>query len=258
MTDPNIYTAEALTGLKGVRHGFFTRHGGTSGGIYDSNNCAFGSSDDPALVARNRDACIARLGLSSLTTVKQKHTPDVVIVETPWPHADAPVADALVTAKPGIGIGILTADCAPVLLADAERGIVAAAHAGWRGAFGGVLENTVAAMVKLGAKPEAIAAAVGPCIGQRSYEVGVEFVDRFIAVDAANSRYFTPTNANGKSHFDLPAYVRDRLARAGVTNVNAAAPDTCAAEDRYFSYRRSTLRNEPDYGRQLSIIGIAP
>ena len=254
---PDIVHVDALSAMRDVRHGFFTRKGGTSSGIYGSNNCAFGSSDDRAHVAQNRDACAARLGASALVTVYQRHTSDVVTVDAPWPYDKNPDADALVTSRRGIAIGILTADCTPVLLADETAGVIAAAHAGWRGAFDGVLANTVAAMAKLGADPARVVAAVGPCIAQASYEVGPEFVARFVERDPALARYFTAPKANGHSHFDLPAFSADALRAAHVGTVIVQGSDTCAADGAFFSYRRSVLRGEPDYGRQLSAISLA-
>jgi YfiH family protein len=250
----DIAKVSALSALADVRHAFFTRTGGASVGLYGSNNCAFGSDDDRANVAKNRAACQAQLGASALVTVKQRHTADVVVVDQPWSWDDAPVADALVTARPGIAVGILTADCTPVLLADATAGVVAAAHAGWRGAFDGVLENTVGAMTKLGAERARIIAAVGPCIGQASYEVGPEFVARFIERDLDYGRYFTAPKSNGHVHFDLPRFAADRLRAADVGTVVVEGSDTCARDSFFFSYRRSVLRGEPDYGRQLSAI----
>jgi len=254
----DIARVDAFTALAGVRHGFFTRNGGTSSGIYGSNNCAFGSSDNREDVARNRDLCAQRLNATTLVTVYQRHTADVVTVEAPWPWDKNPVADALVTALPGIAIGILTADCTPVLLADEKAGVIGAAHAGWRGAFDGVLENTVEAMIKLGAKAEHIVAAVGPCIAQASYEVGPEFAARFVERDPTYARYFTAPKANGHVHFDLPRFTADRLTAAGVGTVAVQGGDTCAEDGLFFSYRRSVLRGEPDYGRQLSAISLLP
>jgi YfiH family protein len=252
----DVVHVEPLSALANVRHGFFTRNGGASAGLYGSNNCAFGSDDVRETVARNREYCTQRLDMSTLVTVKQRHTADVVTVEAPWSWDTAPVADALVTARRGIAIGILTADCAPVLFADAAAGVVAAAHAGWRGAFDGVIENTVAAMTKLGAHKDRIVAVVGPCIGRDSYEVGPEFMARFVERDPAFARYFTAPKSTGHVHFDLPAFAADRLRTAGVGTVAVQGGDTCAAENVFFSYRRSVLRKEPDYGRQLSAIGL--
>lgn len=242
--------------LSGVRHGFFGRSGGRSHGIYTSNNCGFGSGDDRETVAANRAACAARLGLAGFVTVHQRHTPKVEHVTAPWTAEAAPVADAMVTRVPGLGLGILTADCAPVLFADARSGVIGAAHAGWRGAFDGVIEATVAAMTALGAKRGDIVAAVGPCIGQKSYEVGPEFVARFVERNPAFAGYFANPRTSGHCDFDLAAFVGDALRDAGVGTVILSGRDTCAEEDTYFSYRRTTLRKEPDYGRQISVIGL--
>ena len=254
----NVVTVPPLNALAAVRHGFFTRNGGESRGLYTSNNCAYGAHDERDVVTRNRARCAAQLGLSSLITAYQRHTADVVTVTEAWTPEKAPVADAMVTRTRGLGLGILTADCGPVLLADAEAGVVGAAHAGWRGAFDGVVQNTVAAMAKLGARPEHIIAALGPCIAQESYEIGPEFVANFVAHDPANARYFTPAKENGRSHFDLPAFVSAQLQAAGVGTIIVNGSDTCANDARFFSFRRSTLNKEPDYGRQISVIGLAP
>lgn len=250
-----MITLSALNEVNRIRHGFFTREGGVSGGIYASLNCGPGSADDPRAVAENRARAMAQLELptEALVTVHQVHSPDVAVVEGPWP-GESPRADAMVTTQPGVALGILTADCAPVLLADGRAGIVAAAHAGWKGAVGGVLDNTIAKMVQLGARKPDIVAAVGPCIGQRSYEVGPEFPAPFLAEDAANADFFAPGRRDGHHLFDLPGYVSRRLARLGVTEVTRVPADTCRDESRFFSYRRATLRGEKDYGRQLSVI----
>ena len=248
---------DELAALADVRHGFFTRNGGTSRGLYGSNNCAFGSQDVHDDVARNRAACAARLGAKILVTVKQRHTAEVAVVDSPWTWEQAPTADAVVTARPGVAVGVLTADCAPVLLADQSAGVIAAAHAGWRGALDGVLENTVAAMTRLGADPGRIIAAVGPCIAQASYEVGPEFRTRFVERDPSYGRYFTAPNNSGHCHFDLPEFAADRLRAARVGRVIVEGGDTCAGEGLFFSYRRAVLRGEPDYGRQLSAIALA-
>jgi YfiH family protein len=251
---PGAVHAPALGALRGIAHAFFTRAGGVSGGLYGSNNVAFGSQDERASVIANREACTKALGAGALVTVKQHHTADVVTVTAPFAWDGAPIADALVTKAAGVAIGVLTADCAPILLADESARVIAAAHAGWRGAFDGVLENTVAAMTKLGAAPSRIVAAVGPCIAQASYEVGPEFLARFADRDPGYARFFTAPKAGGHVHFDLPGFVRDRLVGAGVGTVVLEGSDTCAAAETFFSYRRSTLRKEPDYGRQLSAI----
>ena len=253
----DIVRVDVLSAVTGVAHGFFTRNGGVSVGSYKSNNCALGSDDDRESVARNRETSAQRLGAQELVTLKQRHTADVVQVEAPWPWSDPPAADALVTTRRGVALGILTADCAPVLLADGTAGVIGAAHAGWRGALGGVIANTVAAMAKLGATPAGIVAAVGPCIGQASYEIGPEFKARFTARDPKYQRYFTPVKDSGHAHFDLAAFAVDALRAAGVGTVIAQGSDTCATESLFFSYRRSVLRREPDYGRQLSAIILA-
>lgn len=251
--------APALAALPGIRHAFFTREGGVSEGIYAGLNCGFGSADDGDRVERNRARAMASLGLpaDALATVHQVHSPTVVEATQAWPRGGAPRADAVVTARPGVAAGILTADCTPVLFADASAGIVAAAHAGWRGALDGVLGATVGAMVARGAVRDRIVAAVGPCIGQPSYEVGAEFRDRFLAVDPAFARFFLAGQRPGKFQFDLPGFVALRLEEAGVGTVDLCAADTLPDPDRFFSYRRATLRGEPDYGRALSAIALA-
>ena len=239
-----------------VEHGFFTRQGGVSEGIFASLNCGFGSADDDARVAENRRRAVAALGLAPerLVTCYQSHSAAAVTVEQPWRLEDRPRADAMVTRRPGIALGVLSADCAPVLFADAAAGVVGAAHAGWRGALGGVLDATVAAMTELGAGPARIVAAVGPCIGWASYEVGPEFPAPFLAEDAANAAFFIPAERAGHHRFDLPGYVARRLARLGLGEVGRSGGDTAAEPDRFFSYRRSRLLGEGDYGRALSAI----
>ncbi|HYD30679.1 MAG TPA: peptidoglycan editing factor PgeF [Azospirillaceae bacterium] len=251
-----MITLGALNDITGLRHGFLTRSGGVSTGLYASLNCGFGSGDSPAAVARNRALAMERLDqpADALVTVRQVHSPDVVTAREPFPHDRAPGADALVTDRPGIALGILTADCAPVLFADPKARVIGAAHAGWKGAIGGVIEATVSAMVELGAKPQRIVAAIGPCIAQRSYEVGPEFPTPFLAEDAANADLFAPSRREGHFMFDLPVYVARRLGRAGVDLIQRCPNDTVAEEDRFFSYRRATLRGEKDYGRGLSAI----
>lgn len=251
-----MITLAALNEINRIRHGFFTREGGVSAGIYTSLNCGPGSKDDPAAVAENRARCMAQMDLpaEALVTVYQCHTPDAVVVGAPFAKGEAPKADAMVTNKPGLALGILTADCVPVLFADRKAAVIGAAHAGWRGALGGVLENTLEAMSKLGAKPGNVVAAIGPCIGQRSYEVGPEFPAPFLAEFAGNSDFFAAANRPGHHLFDLPGYVARRLSRRGLAEITRVPADTCRDETRFFSYRRATLRGEPDYGRQLSAI----
>ena len=248
---------EKLSSITNVRHGFFTRNG--PGETFGNRNCAYRTNDHETEVDRNRSVCAESVGatLAHLITVKQRHTADVMIVDAPMHWREAPIADAIVTTTPGLGLGILTADCAPVLLADKSGKVIAAAHAGWRGAFDGVLENTVAKMESLGAQRANIVASVGPCIGQASYEVGPEFIERFVAKDACFARYFTNRQSNGHGYFDLAAFAADRLRAAHVGDVTITGQDTCAEEATFFSYRRSVLRKEPDYGRQLSAIAIA-
>jgi polyphenol oxidase len=243
----------------GIRHAFFTRAGGVSEGIFASLNCGYGSADDESKVTENRRRAADALGLpvERLVTCHQLHSADAVLVERPWPRAERPRADAMVAGTPGIALGILTADCAPVLFADAQSRIIGAAHAGWRGALGGVLEATVAAMVKLGAAPQRIAAGIGPCIGQLSYEVGPEFSARFLAEDGGNGDFFVPAARSGHFLFDLAGYVARRLERLGLGRVERTGGDTAAESDRFFSYRRACLRREPDYGRELSAICLA-
>lgn len=242
----------------GVRHAFFTRAGGVSGGIFASLNCGFGSGDAAARVAENRARALAALDLESdrLVTCRQVHSPTVVVVERPWRPEDGPCADAMVTRRAGLALGILTADCAPVLLADVEARVVGAAHAGWKGALGGVLEATVAAMRALGAAPERMSAAIGPCIAQRSYEVGPEFPAPFLAESAESAALFAEAARPGRLLFDLAGYAARRLARLGVGRIERTGGDTAAEEERFFSYRRARLRGESDYGRALSAIGL--
>lgn len=238
----------------GIRHGYFTRIGGVSEGIYRGLNIGAGSDDDQSLVRENRRrvASWMGVGVDSLLTAHQIHSPDVITAREPF-KGDRPRGDAIVTDRPGIAIGASTADCGPVLFADAEARVIGAAHAGWKGAFGGVLENTVTAMEALGARRERIVAVLGPSIGPKNYEVGPEFVDRFLTADAENARYFAPSQTAGHSMFDLNRYTVDRLRKFGV---DAECLDRCtyAEEDLFYSYRRSTHRKEADYGRQISAI----
>ncbi len=257
MTDPvRPHTASILAGLPGLRHAFFGRPGGVSDGIYASLNVGYGSNDDPDAVTENRRRAMAALGrdAGALTTVYQVHSPTVVRVDRPWAHAAAPKADALVTDRPGVVLGIMTADCAPVLFADPEAGVVGAAHAGWRGALGGVMQATVAAMQELGARPAAIHAAVGPTIGPESYEVGPEFPAPFRATDPANDRFFRPARRAGHWMFDLPGYCLSVLDGLGLGQTERLDADTVADPAAFFSYRRACLTGEPDYGRMLSAI----
>ena len=243
--------------LAAVPHGFLGRRGGDSGGILAGLNVGTGSGDDEQTIAENRRRAIKTvLPGAKLATVFQVHSGEAVYAAEPWPHDARPRADALVTDTPGLLLGILTADCAPVLLADAQAGVIGAAHAGWRGAIAGVTDSAIAEMEKLGAKRERIAAAVGPCIAQQSYEVDEDFRARFIEQDSANSRFFAE-GPGGKPHLNLEGYVAARLRKAGIGDVTALGLDTYANPERFFSYRRSTHRGEPDYGRQIALIGLA-
>lgn len=257
-TPPSPIQSPLLTERAGkaAQHGFFTRAGGVSDGIYRGLNVGLGSQDERENVQENR-ARVARWFSAEpekLATVHQIHSPDVVVVDETYDGA-RPQADALVSATPGVVLGVLAADCGPILFCDPEARIVGAAHAGWKGALYGVLENTIAAMEKLGAKRENIVASLGPSISRRNYEVGPEFVERFLAVDTAYQRYFTPSGKDGHAMFDLPGLTTQRLSDAGVTAENL---DICTYpdEDRFFSYRRTTHRQEPDYGRQISAIMV--
>lgn len=253
MSQVEVIRARAL---EGVAHGFLGRRGGTSTGILAGLNVGTGSADDPALIAENRRrATDAVLPGARLATVFQVHSPDAVAVIEPFEERLRPHADALVTDRPGLALGILTADCAPVLLADREAGVVGAAHAGWKGAIGGVTDSTIALMETLGARRDRIAAAVGPCIARASYEVDSGFFRRFAEADPANERFFADGKP-GHFQFDLEAYVAHRLAAAGVRTVETLGLDTYSDESRFYSFRRATHRGEPDYGRQIAIIGI--
>lgn len=252
-----VITADGLTDAGAVRHGFFTRLGGVSDGLYASLNCGLGSGDAPHHVAENRRRVGARLGLDDaarLVTVRQVHSARVVVVDAVWPAAARPEADALVSRRAGLALGILTADCAPVLFADATAGVIGAAHAGWRGARAGVLEATMQAMCDLGATAARTVAAVGPCIGARSYEVGPEFHAGFVTCEPECAELFTPADRSGHFWFDLAGYVGYRLDRLGLQGHAALGLDTCAEAGRFFSYRRTTTSGAGDYGRQVSAI----
>ena len=239
--------------LPGIAHGFFGCAGGVSEGLYASLNCGPGSKDDPQRVAENRQRVTAALAPDSkLITLSQIHSPLVHVVGKDW--QDRPDGDGLVTALPGLALGIQTADCTPVLFADAEARIIGAAHAGWKGAIGGVLEGMIAAMESLGAKRGQIRAAIGPTIQQANYEVGGEFRDRFLDADSANAVFFIPSDRAGHFHFDLPAYAAARLTKAGISDIADLALCTYPPENGFFSFRRTTHRGEPDYGRQISAI----
>jgi YfiH family protein len=241
--------------LGGLPHGFLGRRGGASTGVLAGLNVGSGSKDDRAAIAENKARAVAAIAPGAeLAIVHQVHSAEAVAVDDPWPMDQRPHADAIVTDKTGLLLGILTADCAPVLFADADAGVIGAAHAGWRGALGGVTDSTISAMERLGARRSRIHAAVGPCIAQESYEVDDAFRSRFLSDDAGNARFFTEDPR--KPHFDLEAYIVHRLLAAAVGEVEAVNLDTYANEDRFYSYRRATHRGEADYGRQLSAIAL--
>ncbi|MEM8870333.1 MAG: peptidoglycan editing factor PgeF [Pseudomonadota bacterium] len=245
----NPITATSLD----VRHGFFTRQGGTSNGIYASLNCGPGSADRAEDVQHNRDRVAAHLNAEALQTVHQIHSAKVVTVVGP-PPAERPRADAMVTAVPGVAVAALAADCAPVLFADAQNAVIGAAHAGWKGALAGVLDATVSAMISLGARTETLYAVVGPCISQRAYEVGPEFMDRFLEDDPQTDRFFAG-GLGDRMHFDLPGYALSRLRSCGIT-AEWTGHCTFSDAERFFSYRRTTHAGEADYGRQISAIRL--
>ena len=254
-----MLSALTLERLAGVRHGFFTRAGGVSEGEFASLNCGYSSGDDPLRVETNRARALDRLGLAaaSLCTVRQVHGWDVVVAREPQPKRPTVEADALVTDRAGIALGVLSADCAPVLLADPDAGVVGAAHAGWRGARAGVIEATVQAMVELGAAPERIHAAIGPCIAQASYEVGPELLCEFTTDDPACADLFEPVaGSDDRLRFDLKGYVLSRLARADIAARAALSDDTHADEARFFSARRTRQRGGERFGLLLSAIAL--
>ena len=243
-----------------IRHGFFGREGGVSEGLYRSLNCGYGSGDDPEAVRENRTRAMGACGMApgALCTAYQVHSAEALTVTAPWTRDAAPRVDAMATATPGLALAILTADCVPVLLADREAGVIGAAHAGWRGALNGVLEAAVEAMLGLGARAHAIRAAIGPAIGAASYEVGPEFPAPFLARSAQDEDLFRPARQGGRFLFDIAGYVGRRLGERGLAAVAATGGDTCAEAGRFFSYRRSLARGEPDYGRNISIVALGP
>ena len=257
-----MITAPKLDRLAGFRHAFFTRRGGVSEGPFASLNCGYGSGDDPGRVGENRaramELLAVRGGATALLTVRQTHSTDVSVVDKPWTPANAPRADGLATRLEGVALGVLSADCAPVLLADPSSRVAGAAHAGWRGAGAGILEATVAAMVALGAETSSMVAAIGPCIGRESYQVGDEFRAGFVAREPASADLFRPSGDEGRYLFDLSAYAARRLAGLGIEAVEVVDHDTFADAERFFSYRRSRARGEEDYGRGLSAIALDP
>jgi polyphenol oxidase len=254
-----MITLSVLDGHPAIRHAFFTREGGVSDGIYASLNCGFGSGDETGRVERNRAIAASRLGLSAdrLVSCHQVHGTATITVERPWRREHNPRADGMVTAVPGIALGVLAADCAPVLFAEPEARVIGAAHGGWRGALSGVMEATVAAMTALGARADRIHAGIGPCIAQPSYEVGPEFEARFAAEDPGSGGFFRPAPRHGHFLFDLPGYIARRLARLDLAGVEQASHDTAAEEHLFFSYRRACRRGDADYGRGLAAIALA-
>jgi len=253
---PAPLLAPKLGAATGVRHGFFGREGGVSRGLYAALNCGYGSADAPADVAENRNRVAGWLGLDGgpLNTVHQVHGTTVATLAAPWPGGRGPKADGQVTRTPGLALTVLTADCAPVLFADADAGVIGAAHAGWRGALAGVVEATIAAMRQLGAARGRITAAVGPCIGRASYEVGPELRAAFLEAEADNARFFVDAARAGHYRFDLAGFLVERLRRQHLAEVECLDRDTYAESSRFFSYRRATHHGEPDYGRLASAI----
>lgn len=248
-------TSPKLAALPGLRHAFFNRDGGVSESIYAGLNGGLGSDDDPAHVAENRRRMAAEMGVAPghFLTVYQIHSADVAVASAPWDAVARPRGDAMVTKVEGLALGVTTADCGPVLFADPTARVIGAAHAGWKGALTGVLEATIEAMEKLGADRAGITAAIGPLIRQPSYEVGAEFVERFVREDGENSLFFIPSARDGHALFDLGGYIRMRLTRAGVGGIDDTGIDTYP-DEKFFSYRRSVHRGERDYGRQIHAI----
>lgn len=246
-----------LSAIPGLRHAFFTREGGVSDGIYASLNGGIGSQDDPAHVTENRRRMAEQMGVTPerFLSVWQTHSPDAVVVTGPWEGASRPRADAIVTRIEGLAIGVTAADCGPILFVDPNARVIGAAHAGWKGALTGIVESTVDAMEKLGAERSGIVAAIGPLIRQHSYEVGGEFVERFVEADAENALFFVPSTREGHAMFDLAGFIRTRLENAGVLMIDDTGIDTYS-DERFYSYRRSVHRGEPDYGRHVHSIAL--
>ncbi len=244
-----------LSAVPGLRHAFFSRDGGVSEGIYASLNGGLGSNDDPAHVAENRRRMAEQMGVTPahFLGVWQIHSPDAVVATGPWEGTSRPRADAIVTRTEGVAIGVTAADCGPILFVDPNARVIGAAHAGWKGALTGIVESTVDAMEKLGAERADIVAAIGPLIRQHSYEVGNEFVERFVETDAENALFFLPAAREGHAMFDLAGFIRMRLENAGVIVIDDLGVDTYS-DERFFSYRRSVHRKEPDYGRHVHAI----
>jgi YfiH family protein len=252
-----ILASSLFSAIPGLRHAFFTREGGISNGIYESLNGGLGSRDDPATVVENRRRMAERMGVTAdrLINAHQIHSPDVLVATGPWPAGPRPKADALVTSIANLAIAVSTADCGPVLFIDPKARVIGAAHAGWKGALTGIIESTIDAMEKLGANRNGIIAAIGPLIRQESYEVGSEFVERFLDADADNAVFFIPSQRPGHAMFDLAGFIRMRLENAGVLMIDDLGIDTYS-DERCFSYRRSVHRKEPDYGRHIHAIAL--
>jgi YfiH family protein len=246
-----------LSAIPGLRHAFFTREGGVSDGIYAGLNGGLGSDDDPKHVAENRRRMAAQMGVAPdrFLSAHQVHSPDAVVASGPWEGTSRPRADAIVTRTEGLAIGVTAADCAPVLLVDPNARVIGAAHAGWKGALTGILESTIGAMEKLGAERGGMVAAIGPLIRQQSYEVGSEFVERFLDAEADHAVFFIPSTRAGHSMFDLAGFIRMRLENAGVLMIDDIGVDTYS-DERFYSYRRSVHRKEPDYGRHVHAIAL--
>ena len=251
------FGSSLLAAIPGLRHAFFTREGGVSGEIYESLNGGLGSNDDPANVLENRRRMAEQMGVepANFISVHQVHSPDAVVATGPWPDDTRPRADAIVTCTEGIAIGVTAADCGPILFADAGARVIGAAHAGWKGALTGVVESTIEAMEKLGADRGGIVAAIGPLIRQHSYEVGGEFVERFLDAGGDNKSFFIPSVRSGHAMFDLAGFIRMRLENAGVLMIDDIGVDTYS-DPRFYSYRRSVHRTEPDYGRHVHAIAL--
>jgi len=252
------YGSSLLSAIPGLRHAFFTREGGVSGGIYQGLNGGLGSNDDAAHVAENRRRMAEQMGVAPdrFVSVHQIHSPDAVVATGPW-QGDKPRADALVTRTEGLALGVTAADCGPILLVDPAARVIGAAHAGWKGALTGIIESTVDSMEQLGADRSGVVAAIGPLIRQHSYEVGGEFVERFLDADAGNAAYFIASARSGHSMFDLAGYIRMRLENAGVLMIDDIGVDTYS-DERFYSYRRAVHRKEPDYGRHVHAIALEP
>lgn len=250
-------TSPLLSAVPGLRHAFFTREGGVSNGVYAALNGGLGSDDDPANVAENRRRMAEHVGVAPerFLSLHQLHSPDALVAENAWPGGPRPRGDALVTCTAGLALGVSAADCGPILFVDPNARVIAAAHAGWKGALTGILESTIEAMEGLGADRTGIIAAIGPLIRQDSYEVGGEFVARFIEADAENALFFLPSAREGHAMFDLAGYIRMRLENAGVLMIDDLGLDTYS-DERFFSYRRSVHRKEPDYGRHIHAIAL--